>query len=439
MKIFLFTFLIFGGITSCQRIQDPIPSVHPELQITKIKFPGIADENVKIDPLKWTIYVKMPSLLRVNKLNPTIVLSQEAKLTFPGVIEDIGNISRWSDPDGIHLTIGLSQKNKSGDQSDLEYTIKPMASAPLSITHSEPLPDFVIGNSSDIFIDVQNVYGNSLPKSVVFTHKKTGSQYILSTVSLYTLLNEIRISASLLPFELGEYDIFFKMPNGTELKVPQTLTVKQGKSTLKIGTKGVSLSSLAGKKLEVNGENLFEKNVSFRLLFPEGTTLPLMATYKSDGLTSILTIPDSLSPGYYGVEILRDNYPIGTSYRLSILKNEEQLFISALNELPFGNYPTNIPIILPRNQPIPIHFRMAYRIDEKYVERYSITYVNESNALSIFRIPLTINFSIGADPYFIIPFEVPSGKYRAIIQEVDPITKKIIQESEPFERVVILQ
>lgn len=437
----IFLFLIVVSIVgSCRhKAEEPVPSVHPELQIIKIKFPGISDENVTIDPLKRTVFVKMPTLLSVDKLNPTIVLSQEAKLTFPGVIEDIGNIGRWSDPEGIHLTIGLSQKDKTGDQSDVEYTIKPIASAPLSITHSEPLPDFVIGNSSEIYIDVQNVYGNSLPKSVVFTHKKTGSQHILSTVYLYTLLNKIRISAYLPPFELGEYVISFKMPNGAELKVPQSLTVKQGKSILKIGTEGVSLSSLAGKKLAVTGENLFETNVSFRLLFPKGATLPLMATYKSDGLTAILAIPDSLNPGYYGIEILRDNYPLGTSYRLSILKNEEQLFISALNKLPFGDYPSNNPMILPRNQPIAIHFRMAYRIDEKYVERYIVTYMNESNALSIFHFPLTINTGIGADPYFIIPFDVPTGRYRAIIQEIDPTTKEIIQQSEPFERTVILQ
>ncbi len=341
-------------------------------------------------------------------------------------------------PNEPDLTVRIKSKTSN---RKITYTIKTTPSVPLKITQSKPLADFVIGDSSYINIDAENTSGNAVPQMAIFRNKKSGTEHTLnfnSIGSLGSVHNTLRLYAGALHFELGEYELSFLMADGSELKVGPTVTVLQGTPNLNMSTRGSSMIRVIGQGLAVGGINLFENTVTFRLHDPNGTIIPLKASYTLNGRTAGLSIPSPLSPGYYGVEILRDNRPSGISYRLSILKNEGQPLIMALNNLPFENYPSAEPMVLARNQRIPVHLHAAfpygvYGVTDKYV----MTYIDQSKPTSVFRFPITIPNEV--TPHFTIPMDVPAGRYKAIIQEINPATKEAVQQSEPFERIVVLQ
>lgn len=438
MKNFLLFVSFLYVLGSCRdKNESPQPSVYPELQIKAIHFPGIPDENVTIDPLKWTIHVKIPAALSATHFIPTLELSDEAQLYDSSELTELSRVYRMKYPNEQDLSVRIKSKTSN---RKITYTIKTTPSAPLKITQTEPLVDFVIGDSSYININAENTAGNAVPQMAIFRNKKSGTEHTLnfnSIGALGTIHNRLRLSAGALHFELGEYELSFLMVDGTELKVGPTVRILQGKPSLNMSA-GSSMIRLVGKDLAVGGINLFENTVTFRLHYPNGTTVPLQANYSLNGRAASLSMISSLAPGYYGIEILRDNRPLGISYRLSILKNDVQTMIMALNNLPFSNYPSAEPMVLARNQRISVHFNAVvpygiYGVTDKYV----MTYTDESKPTSVFRFPITIPNE--ATPHFTIPADVPPGRYKAIIQEINPATKEVVQQSEPFERIVVLQ
>ncbi len=428
-NLLLFVSLLYL-IGSCRpKDQEPVPSVYPELQIKAIHFPGIPDENITIDPLKWTIHVKMPAAVTATHLTPMVVLSEKAQLDHPSELTNLSRVYGWKSPNEEEINVRIS--SRTDPDKKINYTIKSTPSAPLKITQSKPPVDFVIGDSSFINVDVDNPYGNVLPKKVIFKNKQTGDEH--SATYIIPSLNKFRIHVYTLPFELAEYDISFQMVDGTELKVPYAVAIKQGKLQF-----GGTMRIVPGKDLTLNGLNMFAANVAFRLLYPNGQTLPLKATYTLNGRESALAIPSSVLPGYYGIEAIRDNRPVGISYRLSIVKSEDQLSIVGLNKLPSNNYPIDDPMVLPRNQPIPVNIsaKGLYGISDNS-DRFMMTCVDESNPSLSFRLPITIRLEF--TPFFSIPSAIPAGRYKVFAQEINPITKEVLQQSEPFERIVVLQ
>lgn len=430
MKNLLLFLLIACIAGSCRRKnEEPVPSVYPELQITAIHFPGIPDKDVSIDRQKWIIHVKMPSVLTVTNLTPTVELSEEAQLAHPTTLTNLGGLALWSYPNANNLSIRI--KSKINPNKQIGYTIQPTASAPLKITQSKPIAQYAIGDSSEIIIEVRNAFGNKLPKAVLFINKRTGVEHSLSTVYITSLQNTLRVFAYPIPFELGDYDIRFKMEDNVLLDVNQPLTIIPGQRSY-LENSYYSLEGQPGGKVKARGGNLFKGLVSFRLLYPNGTVLPLNADYNLNGTTADLAIPASLQPGYYGIEVVRSGIPLGRTYRLSIVRNEFQPSIFSINEYPLPNYPTEAPLIVQRSRNVPILFTVR-----KSINRYVASLVSESNAASAFQFTLTL--PVEAAPYFIIPSTVPAGRYKAFIQEIDPVTKEVVQQSEPYERTVVLQ
>ncbi|MFN3664520.1 MAG: hypothetical protein ACK4S0_00090 [Sediminibacterium sp.] len=424
-------------VSSCRRkAEEPVPSIHPELQIKAIHFPGIPDENVSVDPIKWIINVKMPAGITPTNQSPTIELSKEAQLDHSSELTNLNRIYGWKYYNDEDLSVRISSKIDPGKK--INYSLKLTPSAPLKITQSKPLADFVIGDSTFINVDVENPYGNVLPQLIVFKNRQTGKEH--NAGSIIPSLNKFRIQASTGLFEVGEYDISFQMANGTALKVGPKIAILQGKSKLEMHPVASSLIGVIGKDLRVAGQNLFEANVAFRLHYPNGTTVPLKATYTLWGMDVKLALPSGITPGYYGIEILRDNRPLGISYRLSVVKSEEQMMITALNNLPNGSYPSDAPMVLPHNQRIPVNLKIklgygneVYRV----VDRFLVTYVDESKPTSGFSFPVI--YSKDFPPHFTVPSNVPAGRYKVYVQEISPVTKKVIDESEPFERIIVLQ
>ncbi len=445
-NLLLFLMLIFGVLSSCRHNQELLPDstpvsnsksqsepkldIFPEFYIVSIHFPGIPDENVLIDHKNRTVIVNMPSVLTINDLTPIVECSENAKLAlYDFSLSEIGRTINWAFPYANYLSIILTSK-QPGNYPSIKYSIKPTTAKPIIITQSEVLPALAIGDSRNVYFNAQNLYGNNLPKSVTFTNKKSGKKEVLSGVYITPVFNKIGIYINFSP-ELGEHDIVFEMADGESVKVPQTLTVVPGTISYLENTY-YSLEGQPGGKVTARGENLFEGVVSFRLLYPNGIEIPLNADYYLNGRIVDLAIPASLKPGYYGIEIVRSGIPLGRAYRLSVVRYELQPTIFSINEYSLPNYPTEEPLIVQLSRDVSILFRIR-----KPINRYVVLLENESNAASAFQFTLTL--PIEAAPYFTISSTVPAGRYKAFIQEIDPVTKKVVQQSEPYERIVVLQ
>jgi hypothetical protein len=374
----------------------------------------------------------MPALVTSTTFIPTVTLSEDAKLAAPGTLDYLSKYGGWTVFEDDILKISLSGKTRPNQGAT--YVIKPEAKAPISITQSKALPTYAIGDSSNIYIDVQNLYGNALPKSAVFRNRSTGKQLTLTEqknthfFSANFPLNKLTIDAHSLELEPGTYEISVQLTTGNFLEIPQTMTVVRGKSRIYSDR----FSTQAGKTLTPTGANLYEGGVAFRLLYPNGSTLPITTTYSLNEKVATLQIPATLIPGYYGVEMLINGRPLGFSYRLNILRYANQPSIYALGISNSRDYPTTEPMILARNERL-------YVISDggEKLERRFLAFINESAPNSVYRFSLT--FPVESSPYFSIPSDVPAGRYKAVIQEFDPITKEVMQQSEPFERVVVLQ
>lgn len=437
MKYIALFFIIMGLLIGCRQEEEmPLPNIFPELLILDISFPGIPKEHVRIDQPNRKIYVKMPALLTTNNLKPIISLSEKSRLALEYDIEKIAQPGNWCFPEseGI-LSIRLAKKTRTDKGWDVTYTIHPVANAPLSIIQSTPLLDFEIGESINIHLDALNLYGNSMPQTVIFTHTKTTKQILVQNVDLVTGLyyvNNASIYAYWVPFEPGEYNIKIKQRDGSLIEVLPTLTTIPGKSRIEDQITSLGrLRSLSGKTLTLSGRNLFSGLVEFRLLFPNGTFVPLKAAFSDNGNETQIDLPSNLLVGAYGIEIVREGRPVGISYRLGVVAKENQLFLGALNKLPGRQYPTDSPLVLARNKPIPVSFGP---VDGK-LDNYIFALIDPITA-AVTRFPLT--WPIEADPYFTIPASMPPGHYKAVMLEIDPVTQKAVRESESFERIVIL-
>lgn len=431
MKNVLLFLIVVVIASSCQpKRAEPSPVYRPQLLITSISFPGIPDKDVTIDQRNRIIYVKMPALMETDKLNPTYKLSSDVWLSeaTKSDIEQISYVNRWCSLEKEHLTIRIYSQYKNGGELDTVYTIKPLAAAPLEITHAVPLQPFAIGDSSGFVLNVQNLYGNSLPGSVIFTNKKTGAQLTSINNIAPFQLNKIKVW-TYVPFEVGEYDVALTMPTGELFKLPQTLKVVKGRLNF---SRSSPLSVLAGKTLTVTGENLFEGDAPFRLLAQDGEKVALNATYTLTGKTATLSVPASVKPGYYMVELLNQDGMVHSYHRLSVLRYEGQPTLETITYTSRG-FMNLEPLILPRIQPIYVEFTGI-----RAVNYYSsgVVFKDESDEKKVFRFPFpTVPSSIN----FSIPETVPAGRYKAFIQEIDPETKAVLRESEPFERTIILR
>ena len=441
MRNVLLFLAIFGVLCSCHpkqepvaiqqpiAVKEPVSVKQPEPQIISISFPSIPDKDVTIDQVNRIIYVKVAALLNVDNLEPTVVLSEGASLTSSQ--DHIGNLRNWCT--GGDLTIGIFRRDKSPEVTF--YRIRPIAFAPLAINDSKPFPVLVLGELGELNVGIQNLYGNWLPQSVVFTNKKTGAELVLDQGIYGSLfINTLTINVRPVSFGLGEYYIKLQLRDGSSLKIPQTLTIVQGPSVID----EYFLNTLAGQKLAVRGRNLFEGSITFQLRYPNKTTIPLsVVAYNLSGKTATIEIPNSVEPGYYAIEMLKNGLPLGLSYRLSIKREEKQLFIESFNHWPSNGSPINTPMILTRDTPIEVNFNYTFRIDGYYVGRYVIVLTDESNTTPVFRFP--INLPLEAYCYFRISASTPTGRYKATIQEVNPITNEVSRMSEPFEQTIILE
>jgi hypothetical protein len=426
MKYILLFFIFVGLLIGCRHEEEtPLPNIFPELLILDISFPGIPKENVRIDQPNRRIYVKMPALLTTNNLKPTITLSEKARLAAPHDLDRIaqpGNWCYWRERNISNLQLLLAKKTRVDQGSDVRYEIYPEPMAPLNITQTNSLFNFTIGETSLIHVDAENIYGNIMPQTVIFTHNKTEKQILLhgeEIINCFYYPNRISIRAYNVPFERGEYNMKIQQVDGKLLAISPTLTTVVGKSRIEHQLTVLDrLSSLPGKTLILDGRNLFSGLVEFRLLFPNGTTLPLKAAYSSNGNEAQVDIPPTLQAGYYGIEIVREGQPLGICYRLSIVGQQYELFIGALNKLPGRQYPTDSPLTLVRNKPIPVSFGPI----GGNLDRYIVALVDPNHAATIYRFSLT--WPIEADANFTIPSSVPSGRYKAVMQEIDPVTQK---------------
>lgn len=430
MKNLLLFLMVLGVMGSCQRKQDLLPENYPNLLITRISFSGIPDKDVSIDQLNRIIYVKMPALATVTQLTPTIELSEDAKLEGPYI--EMASIYRWCCPDKDYLKINLRSKTRSHQYAT--YTIKPIAIGSLSITQSTPLAVFARGDSAYIHIETRNTYGNGLPKAAIFTNKKTGKQFVTEKNRVLLFYrngpNKITIDAYSTLSEIGEYDIELQWEDGKLLKVPQPLTVIRGTSRFYYTFYGVAAQS--GTTLNLVGYNLYQEGVSFRLHYPNGTTIPLTSTFVPEENKVSLDIPVSLSPGGYSFEMIKNGVPQGENNRVNIVRYVGQPYINSIGNSEPRKYPTTDPLILPREKSITVTFPVIQKL-----ERYFLTLINESDATSTFRFSFTLPDE--ASPFCIIPANVPAGRYKAYIQEYDAAMKEVVQQSEPFERIVVLQ
>lgn len=417
-----------GFLLGCRPKQEPIPELDPRLRINSIHFPGIADKDIIIDQLADKIYVTMPPSLNVTDLTPTIEISDDAKLG--GFYSSLPHPYTWCYPEDSNLAITLHSKTLPF--ASRKYIIKPKPSGPLTIANMLPLPVFSTGDSDRINIDLLNLYGNSLPTEVIFTNRKTTAQITWKNFNAI-LNNKLSIWAYSVPFFAGEYEISLKLKNGASLKVPYLLNVIRGK--IRIEHEWYKHATQPGGVIHLTGRNLQQDHVKFQLISPKGAKFPISSLSDLVGNNTTIQIPSTIAPGYYGLEIIDTNQSLGANHRISILRYENQPFIISFNNPDWvarPNLVTDLPITLHHKQKISLLFTILKRL-----ENYVVALVSESNPSMVFQYPLTL--PIEAPPYFIIEPNIPSGRYKAVIQEINPLTKETIVQSEPFERPIIIE
>lgn len=298
--------LCVGFLTTCRRpvtSDEPLPLTYPELRITSMRFAGIPDDAVQIDQPTRTIRVRLPATLPAGT-TPSLTLSDEAKLVSDLTSAGIGTLGRWCTTDTANYQkIYLTSKQSTTPVPTVSYTIRPVATSLLMAADaSTPMRPFVIGDSSQIHLPVQYLYGNPLPQSIMFTNQSTGSQLVVRNQSFgavlcsSTLANHIDVSGNGLAFEPGLYAVTMLRADGSIVAEPNPLDVKAGKARLdRDPIFGYTLVAGQPASLTLSGTNLFSEQVQVRLIAPDGSTTPVTQTQRRSPF--VLILPVDLKPG----------------------------------------------------------------------------------------------------------------------------------------------
>lgn len=408
------------------------------LRVEEISFPGIPKENVSIDHVNREILVKVPAIFSSDNMTPTVKLSTNAGIWN---LDELKSPALWCSCCSHNLSIGLYRVNDADKLVRNRYSIRPVATGPLSLLVDKPI-SVAVGDSGYLTIPARNLYGNQFPFArAILTNETTGEQRTIDGIQkpwliscAYAKANYMAVSLSEQKLQPGTYNVAIIAEDGKPLLAKQPVIVWAGRSVLTDISPGFSYRAGAGDVLTLHGRNLFAGYTTFRLLTATGGSQPLNVIEQSAyGDQASVQLPATLKPGYYGIELLQNGQPMGFIYRVSILSQPGQPSVGMVNLKPLYELPVTDPMLVDRTRKIEIGIGADYNASSNQRE-FVVKLTSETDPTQTHQFAL--NYPIEAYPYFMLTTAIPSGRYRLTLVAVERSTKKVIGESEPFEQVL---
>lgn len=325
------TFLAF--VLSCT--PEPVPEEPNPLndgkpRLVSLSFPGIPKEEIIIDQKNYIVKVKVPSTISKDMM-PTISLTDNAALH--GGMEFIFDTYHQ----GVGLLMGDSVMLRLVYKNDPEFSVPvatyffiPIPNGPLQIAGQTNPVEHTLYNDDFGFswLSCENLYGNKLPKSFQLVNKETkekinqvGRMVKGRGNQVNQLGLELDAIQDLIP---GSYDLTLFGSSGESLTFQQSINVKMGPALLEYPAIYFGINGVAGKILELNGINLFEKHIAIEVLDSLGKSSKLTdLEFARNGHSLTVKLPYLLPPGQYILKVFQDGKAIAPCYRLNIFKDEK--------------------------------------------------------------------------------------------------------------------
>lgn len=436
--------IVLLGVTliTCKRGGDDTDPVVPEtgLKILELHLAGIPDNDIVIDQEKRIITIRMPSTLPSDKIKATVKLSTNARLfdsLHDGYLK-ASHLYRCHE-----MRISLKKKEDFSGDLPIQYTVVTIPAGKLTPNPKAPI-ELELNSPMALVIPAENLYGNvPLVDARVVREGSTEKMSLLEEqspascgrFSFSTIANHLQLSTSR-QLPPGRYKLELVQADSTVIAVSQPLIVKKG--TPYLGANLWRWGVLPNESFPVQGNNLFEGDITLTVSNRDKTYRPVLSEFAPDGTVFTVTLP-TLAPGTYFVKTLQNGQEI-SCMKVNVLNDKSQPVLMGIGSyLQCMNFET-MPLV--REKQNFINYTPATSSMQtnpiRFDEQLQLTRVG--NSAEKFGIPIVLYGRKGSDSpaYFIIPASVPMGVYQANLQIKDPKTGEL-SFSEIYERLIEVQ
>ncbi|ADB38801.1 hypothetical protein [Spirosoma linguale] len=457
LRITLSYVFVAGLLLTCRHKEvepDPLSDGTPRLK--SISFSAIPQENISIDQKNKVITVKMPAVL----------------LDRIGVIVEPTDNAEWDNKQdylsaalfGCLPCYQVILKDKKDINSSLDrgvYTLQTIPSDPtikvalLSAPFTYAIrADKDAINPYGIDIPMVNLYGNRLPKEARLTHDATGETLTIKRdssgsyfygVHYSSLSNRLGINLWDEKLLVGSYHIDLVLDDGALIKVSQPLLVSKGKPSLNYEAQtyfGYRVS--VGKTLAMSGYNLFEGDISFDLVNQQGKITPLSGlVFDRYGRQLQVSIPTSLSPGQYVLEVYVKGVKQLDCLRLNILKDDKDhpILGTLVTKDPSEASPCSLidPVTVQRGVALFFTSNQEKAALDKLGQHLMLKLTSLAQGVTYYGSIVAYDYANADFPgSFTVPATVSPGLYTAVLQVLD-IRNNVVDESAPYGRILSVQ
>lgn len=182
----VYCFLIAGLLLTCRHSDvAPNPFFDGLPRLKSISFSGIPQENISIDQATKVISVLIPARIP-NDTDIALELTDNAEW----VNKMFG--ARSSGLFGCDSCFHIYLKDKTNPETQpiIDYRIKPLPAASLTIDFIAAPLSYIVRNTNAVALEIPiwHLYGNKVPKEARLTNDKTGEEVLVrrdSGVSQY--------------------------------------------------------------------------------------------------------------------------------------------------------------------------------------------------------------------------------------------------------------
>ncbi len=414
-----------------QSINEPLPSdPNWKYRILEVTFAGIPSKNVKIDQQKRFITVDIPANYPGGEMKPKFVLTKNTT-------------TLWGDGDSFwsenlcgcnnSWTVRIGPWEAYTNSKYTTYTISFITTAPLtfkSLTNPLEIP---LTRVIYISLPVNNPYAND-PILRAFAQAIGKEPILLSRpgwnyegCSSFWCDRKMpsTVSFDFSPYSVpalvpGVYNLFLELKSGRRITLSQPVQFIRGAIQVN-NSFGYSIS--AGEtSFVMTGENLFSTELTGKITAPNGQVWQVNPISSApDGLWLAISIP-VLKPGYYSLQLFRNNIAVGSCTRISVRYTSNHPTIKSINDV--ASCFAQDSVRLSRNVQHPIQY--SYSGTKTSLKLVSLTEPDH-----FYTIPFLNSYS-----QFTIPESIPPGPYKTSI--IAQFGSQLL-ESEPYEQPVIVQ
>ena len=453
--VFLLT--IVGSLLTCQRAAvEPDPFLDGTPRLKSISLSGISQAGISIDQAAKVISLRMPESIP-NDIDITVELTDNAEWINKTTAARSNTLFNCDSCFHIYL----KDKTDLSNQATVDYKVKLVPSAPLTIAPlSEPLP-YIIRNSNFFYLDIPvlHLYGNKLPKQARLTYDKTGEELVISRDSSLHFSDLYRIQygayanrVAILLFDEklvpGSYHIDLILDDGTILEVSQPVLVKPGTPDFTYDLASYSAYQkiqfgyqvALGRTFTIDGYNLFDGNVTLDLLDGQNKVYPLSGLmFDRYGRQIQVSIPTTLNPGQYVMRVWQNDikFPYSGCLRVNILKDDQKRAVIGTIGDEFTPCSLHDPVSIPRGVRVSFSSSLKQQVLDGSPQNATLKLVSLSSHDAYYGTVVSYNANRGWDPNesLTLPATIPPGLYTAVLQVLDS-QNNVVAESETYGRIL---